>query len=1071
MRSNARIALLAPLVGALLALVAISAPAAQAAVPFGAEKFSAANCTAAYEGCAGEETTIGPFEYWTPKETTSTEEKIQGYTQAAGHPAWGVTDFQANTEGSLPNEVPAGLAEGKVVKHVRTDVGPGVSTNPEAVPKCTMKEFDASAKEEEAVPSSGFYPKPECKESGSESTVIGVNKVTVYAGPNGVTSGVSDLPLEGIAYNIEQPQRVASVFGVALKLPMELTAASLKKGFEAAEAKGAKPGENGFPSLPAQAFLEAQQYYSHTLIDGNVEWAGNYHDYYEIEVSTALPLISSRLILKGNIGSTGNGGYITLPSNCAGRGPATTNTVTLTSTTGQVAPRTYETPIGTEGCKGEAGLTIPPFAPAFALGPETTQSDHPDGVTTELSLPHSPLPTEIDSSQLRTATVTLPEGLTLNPSAANGLKACTPAQIGIGTRNTVSCAAESKIGEVTLTVPDLPASEPLTGSVYLGGPESGPITGPPYTMYVDAESSRYGVSVRLKGSVTPNETTGRLTATFSENPEQPFSNIKLKFNGGELAPLANPLTCGTASTETSFSPFTSQPAFAPPVLPFTVDSNGKGGACASPLPFSPAQTTSNLAPGNAGANTSFVFNLERGDGQQYLSQVKTMLPLGLLGKIPAVPLCEEPLAAAGTCAAASQIGEAKVKAGSGSKPYEFPGFVYLTGPYNGAPYGLSIVVPATAGPFSLGNVVTRAMINVDPSTARVSVTSVLPTIFKGIPLRVKDVNININRQGYLINPTNCSAFATESTVTGSSGSISPVLSSPFQVNNCSALAFKPSFKAKTLARTSKAFGASLETTLNIGAGQTNVKSVMVQLPKQLPSRLTTLQKACPEAVFAANPYNCPSGSFVGGVRANTPVLPGKLKGPAILVSHGGEAFPDLDLVMEANGVRVILVGNTKISKGITTTTFATLPDVPVSSVTVNLPIGAHSAVTANGNLCLTPLLMPTTLIGQNGFKVTQKTKLAVAGCGVRIAGHKVIGNTAYITVQTYAAGRISGSGSNLATVYRKLGKAEKTATLKVPLSRAGQRRGRPLRVKLRVGFVPKTKSVGNSAASTTVTFG
>jgi hypothetical protein len=358
----------------------------------------------------------------------------------------------------------------------------------------------------------------------------------------------------------------------------------------------------------------------------------------------------------------------------------------------------------------------------------------------------------------------------------------------------------------------------------------------------------------------------------------------------------------------------------------------------------------------------------------------------------------------------------------------------------------------------------------------VTVTSVLPRVFKGIPLRVKDVNVNINRQGYLINPTNCSAFATESTLTGfitpgSSVGATQSLASPFQVNNCGGLAFKPSFKSKTNAKTSKANGASLETTLNIGSGQTNFKSVMVQLPKQLPSRLTTLQKACPESVFATNPFNCPSGSFVGGARANTPVLPGKLQGPAILVSHGGEAFPDLDLVMEANGVRVILVGNTKISNGITTTTFATLPDVPVSSVTVNLPTGGHSAVTANGSLCINPLTMPTTLIGQNGFKVTQKTKIAVAGCPVRIAGRKVIGDTAYITVQTYAAGRISGSGSNLATVYRKLGRAEKTATLKVPLSRRGRSRFRPLRVRLRVGFVPQAKGGARSAASVTVTFG
>jgi hypothetical protein len=1064
---------MAPLVGVILALVAISAPAAQAAASFGVEKFSAANCTAAYEGCAGEETTIGPFEYWTPKETTVAEEKTQGYTQAAGHPAWGITDFKVNTEGTLPNEVPAGIAEGKVVAHVRTDVGPGVSTNPEAVPKCTMKEFDASAKEEEAVPGSGFYPKPECKETGSESTVIGVNKVTVYAGPNGVTSGVSDLPLEGIAYNVEQPQGVASVFGVALKLPTELTAASLKKGFEAAEAKGAKPGENEFPSLPAQAFLEAQQYYAHTLINGNVEWAGNYHDYYEIDVSTALPLISSRLVLKGNIGSTEKGGYITLPSNCAGAGPATTNTVTLTSTANQVAPRTYITPVGAEGCKGEAGFTIPPFVPTFGLTPGAgeTQSDLPDGITAELTVPHNPLPTEIDSSQLRTAVVTLPEGMTLNPSAASGLKACTPAQIGIGTRNAVTCPAESKVGEVTLTVPDLPASEPLTGSVYLGGPETGPITGPPYTMYVDAESSRYGVSVRLKGSVTPNETTGRLTATFSENPEQPFSNIKLKFNGGTLAPIANPLTCGTATSLASFVPFAnpSEP-FSPVVPPFTVDSNNAGGACASPLPFALTQSAVNQSPGYAGAKTSYTLNLGRADGQQYLSQVKTVLPAGLVGLIPSVTQCGEPQAANGECTSASQIGTVSVSAGAGPQPYGFKGNVYLTGPYGGAPFGLSIVVPAIAGPFNLGNVVTRGTINVEPYTARVVATSTLPTIVKGVPLRLKGISVEINKQGFLVNPTNCGALATETTLTSTLGATQS-MSIPFQVNNCGALAFKPSFGSATGAKTSKANGASLETTLNVPAGGANVKSVLVQLPKQLPSRLTTLQKACSEAVFNANPYTCPSGSFVGGVRANTPTLSAKLKGPAILVSHGGAAFPDLDLLLEGEGIRVILVGNTNIKNGITTTNFAAPPDVPVSSITVNLPIGGHSALTANGNVCANKLVMPTTIVGQNGTTFKQSTTIKVKNCPVRIVGNKVIGNTAYITVQTYAAGRISGSGSSLATVYRKLGKAEKTATLKVSLSRAGQRRGRPLKVKLRVGFVPKTKSVGNSASTTTVTFG
>jgi hypothetical protein len=1080
MRSNVRFALLAPLVGVLLALVAISAPAAQAATEFGPEILVAGNCTAAFEACGSEEIKLAPgLEYSFPKEPTPEEARKQGYTQAAGHPAWGITDFKVNTEGTFPNEVPAGLTTTGPVKHVRTDVGPGVSTNPEAVPLCTKEQFG----EKEAVPGTGFYLAPACK----SETEIGVNKVVVYAGPGGVSKvpghEISDLPLKGIAYNVEQPLGVASVFGVALELPTELTGGKLKEGFEAAEKAGAVPGVGEFPSLADQKLAEEQQYFAHTLINGNVEWAGNYHDYYEINVSTALPLISSRLVLKGNIGSTGNGGYITNPSNCAGPGPATTNTVTVESAAGKTGNKTYETLVGTEGCKGESGLLIPPFKPTFGLTPGAgeTQSDQPDGITAELTVPHNPLPTELDSSQLRTASVTLPEGLTLNPSAANGLKACTAAQIGIGTRGKVECPEASKVGEVTLTVPDLPAAEPLTGNLYLGGTE--PITGganpaaPEYTMYINAESKRYGVDVRLKGLVTPNPTTGQVTTTFSENPEQPFSNIKLKFNGGALAPIANPLTCGTATATTSLVPYIGSFATATPSSnPIVIDSNGAGGACASTPPFSLTQTATNLAPGTAGANTSYDFNLERTDGQQYLSQVQTVLPPGLVAKIPGIPLCEEPQAAAGTCAAVSQVGVATVRAGSGSKPYEFPGFVYLTGPYNGAPYGLSIVVPATAGPFALGNVVTRASINVNPYTARVTVTSVLPRVFKGIPLRVKDVNVNINRQGYLINPTNCSAFATESTLTGfitpgSSVGATQSLASPFQVNACGGLAFKPSFKSKTSAKTSKANGASLETTLNIGPGQTNFKSVMVQLPKQLPSRLTTLQKACPEAVFATNPFKCPSGSFVGGARANTPTLPGKLQGPAILVSHAGLAFPDLDLVMEANGVRVILVGNTKISKGITTTTFASTPDVPVSSITVNLPIGGHSALTANGNICLAPLTMPTTLIGQNGFKVTQKTSITVAGCGVRIAGKKIVGNTAYITVQTYSAGRISGSGSNLKTVYRKLSKAQKTATLKVPLSNAGLRRGRPLKVKLRVGFVPKTKSIGNSASTTTVVFG
>ena len=477
-----------------------------------------------------------------------------------------------------------------------------------------------------------------------------------------------------------------------------------------------------------------------------------------------------------------------------------------------------------------------------------------------------------------------------------------------------------------------------------------------------------------------------------------------------------------------------------------------------------------MSDANGGAATAFTFNLERPEGNQYLSQITTTLPRGLAGAVPTVEQCPEPQASQGTCASASQIGTATVLAGAGSKPFSFTGPVYFTGPYNDAPFGLSIAVPAVAGPFNLGTVVTRATINVQQYTGQVIVGTTLPRIVKGVPMRIRKITVTVNKQGFMSNPTNCAALSTISSVTGfvpgSSESATVSASSPFQVSNCAALPFKPAFTATSGAKVTKANGASLETTLKMPSGSSNIKSLLVQLPTQLVSRQTTLNKACLAAAFEANPYSCPSGSFVGGVSAKTPLLPGTLKGPAILVSHGGEAFPDLDLLLEGSGVRVILVGHTKITKKITTTNFSENPDLPVSQITVNLPIGSHSAVTNNGELCPKPLVMPTTITGWNGSTVKQNTIVKVTGCGVRIVGSKIVGNTAYVTVQTFAAGRISGSGKHLKTVYKRLSGPKKSVTLKVPLS--GGRR--PLKVRVRVGFVPSKRSLGTSAAFRNVTF-
>jgi hypothetical protein len=345
-----------------------------------------------------------------------------------------------------------------------------------------------------------------------------------------------------------------------------------------------------------------------------------------------------------------------------------------------------------------------------------------------------------------------------------------------------------------------------------------------------------------------------------------------------------------------------------------------------------------------------------------------------------------------------------------------------------------------------------------------------------VPVRLKTLKVAVNRPSFIFNPTNCGALATESTLT-STFNATQGLSSPFQVGNCSALAFKPSFKTATSAKTSKLNGASLQVSLTQPAHEANMKSVFVELPKQLPSRLTTLQKACPEATFAANPVNCRAlGSEVGSATVVTPVLPGHLSGSAYLVSHGGEAFPDLDIVLEGDGVKVILTGNTKITKGITSSTFAAIPDVPVTSFVLNLPVGPHSALTAIGGLCLKPLLMPTTITAQSGAQVKQSTRISVSSCGVRILSHRVVKHKLIIKVRTLGAGLITLKGTGLPTVSRRVSKSA-TITFKLTLTRGGlkalikaRRSRRKLKISVRVVFTPKQKGQFDSAAATTVVF-
>ena len=723
------------------------------------------------------------------------------------------------------------------------------------------------------------------------------------------------------------------------------------------------------------------------------------------------------------------------------------------------------------------------FAPEISVAPDVSQASSPTGLNVKV---HVPQTTELDAknvaeSSLKDTTVTLPEGLVLNPAGADGLDACSEAQIGFTGVEPVSgmdlftpglpqpfCPDASKVGTVEIETPLLPNA--LKGAVYLATPaplrEGGmnPLDSL-VAMYIVAEDPVSGTLVKLPGKVSLDQATGRIVSTFENTPELPFENLRLHFFGGERAPLATPPHCGTYTTNASFAPWSgNEPAN--PTSSFDIATGPHSAPCPNAtLPFAPS-LTAGMTNINAGSFSSLTTTIGREDGNQDIQAVQLHMPAGLSGALSGVKLCPEAQANAGTCGPESLIGHTIVSVGLGADPFSVTGGeVFLTEKYEGAPFGLSIVNPAVAGPFNLGKVVVRAKIEVDPHTAELTVTTgAIPHILDGIPLQIKHVNVTIDRPGFTFNPTNCNPQSVAGTVSSVEGTAS-LVSTPFQVTNCAALKFAPKFAVSTSGKTSKANGASLNVKLtypNAPQGtQANIARVKVDLPKQLPSRLTTLQKACTAAQFESNPADCPAASIIGHARATTPILPVPLEGPAYFVSHGGEAFPSLIIVLQGYGVTVDLVGTTFISKaGITSSTFKTVPDVPVGTFELSLPQGKYSALTANGNLCTTKLTMPTEFLAQNGAKINQTTPINVTGCkpAIDIVRHGVKGATATIVARVSSAGRLVATGAGLSRAVGKTSAAG-TVTVRLTLSK-GERHflrghpGRRLKTTVKLQFTP-----------------
>ncbi len=897
-------------------------------------------------------------------------------------------------------------------KAVDVNLPPGAIGNPSAVAQCTDQEFAHVRSFFNACPT---------------NTVVGAAIVTISHAQEGPLEAVHtvSVPLDNLVPGEGEPARLGfDVFGTAVLIDTAL-----------------RSGRDYAVVSQVSNISEIPDLISSKVVLWGTPGDPRHHD------ARGYPCLKFRVeACEHQPEEADPQPFFTLPGSCDGPLRSSVEAVSW-GEAAEGAPLTTFAP--TKELVSLTGCDKLPFDPSIVTESSTTSANAPTALAVHVHVPQeaSTDPNGLAEADVRNSTVALPAGLQVNPAAAAGLKACSEQQVGFerlepdgeavfseeteqerhGEAPHQECPEASKVGKVTITTPLLP--EPLTGWAYEASQGANPF-GSLLALYVVAEDKQAGVRVRLAGEVKV-QSDGQLVTSIRQTPQTPFEEFTLETFGDNKGPLAT-TGCGAYKTEGSIEPWSGTP---PVALASEIDVSS--GCTTSPEPFVPGfqAGTTNV---QAGAYSPFTLTLTRTDSEQTLSTLSTTMPPGLLGNIKAVPQCGEAEANAGTCPAASQIGHVRVSSGVGSEPVSLPEAgrredpVYLTGPYGGGPFGLSIVVHPEAGPFNLEEnghpVIVRARISINPVTSQVSVVSEpMPIRLRGIPVDVRRVEVTIERPGgvpFEFNPTSCAPMSVAATI-GSSEGASEDASSRFQVANCTTLPFKPSFSASTQAKTSKEDGASLIVKIQAHQGpdqpagqkEPNILKVDTQLPLALSSRLTTLQRACTEKQFATNPASCPKEAAVGTAVAHTPVLPVPLEGPAYLVSHGGAEFPDLVLVLQGDGVAIDLTGLTDIKHGITYSKFETTPDAPIESFELRLPegkfsiLGVDTRAVANQTLCrpikretvskketkrvrgklrkvtvkvtenvATTLTMPTTITAQDGSVLKQETKIAVTGC-------------------------------------------------------------------------------------------
>jgi hypothetical protein len=892
--------------------------------------------------------------------TCSVATKPQFFEDAAAHPQVGFTQFIVkNEEALLPPNGPVPVGE---VKDVLVDLPVGLSVNPGAIDRCSIETFELSA-------------------ALCAASAVGTAKVT-GAVP---LTGAPVPPIEATVYNLKPKPGQPARFGLNLA------------------------GNN--------VYLEA-----------NLAYESDYHESFSIALP---PLVSLEPLFKGLLlnnrlvfdGRAGDGTFITTPSTCLGgafvRSGSIYSTYLLAASVEEEKPGSYvfpqsanppfESPIP-PGTEPKSCNTIP-YQPEVEVQPGAVATNSPAGAGVEVTVPHVTGGGNQDSSVTKAATVTLPAGMGINPSAANGLQTCTDAQFGKGTRTlTGGCPPQSKIGTVTVESPPLPEGD-LTGNVFVGQQLSrDPTSGNEYRIFIEAGSARYGIVVRLIGNVSANPSTGQLSTTIAGTPQVPFSSFKLDFDPGARAVLSSPPTCGPNPTTTSIVPWSTE-AIAPwagskaatPGSQFALAGYPGGGACPKTMASRPFAPAFGAAPKGtkAGAFSPVRIHIARPDGQQELKGAEIALPPGMTGKLAGIPYCKAAeLAAAAakagkaeaadsSCPDKSLVGSAVVDAGTGPAPLRIGGKVFLSGPFHGAPLSLAVVTPATAGPFDLGTVVVRVALFVDPETAQVrAVSDPIPDVFGGTQLSLRTVDVSLDRKQFTLNPTSCDPLATTATLRGGGADpANPAAFSasaagvPFQTSDCQALAFKPKLSTRLYGGRKAARRSGhpkFRAVLVARDGDANIRRAAVTLPHSEFLDQGHIGTVCVKAKLAAN--DCPARSIYGYARAQSPLLDHELAGPVYLVpsNHG---IPDL-LADLRGQVNIRLRGEISSAKERIKTVFPLVPDVPVSKFVLTMKGGRKGLLENSRNLCAGPNYSFVNFKAQNGKRLKQKKlPLRMPVCG------------------------------------------------------------------------------------------